>query len=50
VDERLGVYNDDRAALRTLGYTNEQTSPHEFKAMSRMILDEVLNFCKIYLN
>lgn len=31
-------------ALRTLGYTNEQMTPHGFRAMARTLLDEVLNF------
>jgi hypothetical protein len=46
VDEQLGV----RAALRTLGYTNEQISPHGFRAMAGTIHDEVRNFRKLYLN
>ena len=36
--------NGVRTALRTLGYTNEQISPHGFRAMARTILDEELNF------
>jgi len=36
--------NGVRTALRTLGYTNEQISPHGFRAMARTILDEILNF------
>ena len=36
--------NGVRTALRTLGYTNGQISPHGFRAMARTILDEVLNF------
>jgi integrase len=36
--------NGVRTALRTLGYTNDQISPHGFRAMGRTILDEVLNF------
>jgi integrase len=36
--------NGVRTALRTLGYTNDQISPHGFRAMARTILDEVLNF------
>jgi integrase len=36
--------NGVRTALRTLGYTNEQISPHGFRAMARTILDEVLDF------
>src|SRR5690606_16223318 len=31
-------------ALRTLGYSNEQMTPHGFRAMARTLLDEVLNF------
>ena len=33
-----------RTALRTIGYTNEQISPHGFRAMARTILDEVLGY------
>lgn len=29
--------------MRTLGYTNEQMTPHGFRAMARTILDEVLH-------
>ena len=36
--------NGVRTALRTLGYSNEQISPHGFRAMARTILDEILNF------
>ena len=36
--------NGVRTALRTLGYTNEQISPHGFRAMARTILDEVLGY------
>ena len=36
--------NGVRTALRTLGYTNDQISPHGFRAMARTILDEVLDF------
>jgi len=36
--------NGVRTALRTLGYTNEQISPHGFRATARTILDEILNF------
>lgn len=35
--------NGVRTALRTLGYTNEQMTPHGFRAMARTILDEVLH-------
>lgn len=33
-----------RAALRTLGYTNEQMTPHGFRAMARTLLDEILGY------
>jgi integrase len=36
--------NGVRTALRALGYTNEQMSPHGFRAMARTILDEVLEY------
>jgi integrase len=36
--------NGVRTALRTLGYTNEQMTPHGFRAMARTILDEVLGY------
>ena len=36
--------NGVRTALRTLGYTNDQISPHGFRAMARTVLDEVLHF------
>ncbi len=36
--------NGVRTALRTIGYTNDQISPHGFRAMARTILDEVLDF------
>jgi integrase len=34
--------NGVRTALRTMGYTNAQMTPHGFRAMARTILDEVL--------
>jgi integrase len=34
--------NGVRTALRTLGYTNEQMTPHGFRATARTLLDEVL--------
>lgn len=34
--------NGVRTALRSLGYTNEQHTPHGFRATARTILDEVL--------
>lgn len=36
--------NGVRTALRTLGYTNEQMTPHGFRAMARTLLDEVLGY------
>lgn len=36
--------NGLRIALRTIGYTNEQMTPHGFRAMARTLLDEVLGF------
>lgn len=36
--------NGVRTALRTMGYTNEQMTPHGFRAMARTLLDEVLEF------
>lgn len=36
--------NAVRVALRTMGYTNEQMTPHGFRAMARTLLDEVLGF------
>jgi len=36
--------NGVRTALRSMGYTNEQLSPHGFRAMARTLLDEELNF------
>lgn len=36
--------NGVRTALRNMGYTNEQISPHGFRAMARTLLDEVLGF------
>jgi integrase len=34
--------NGVRTALRTMGFTNEQMTPHGFRAMARTLLDEVL--------
>ena len=34
--------NGVRVALRSMGYTNEQMTPHGFRAMARTLLDEVL--------
>lgn len=36
--------NGVRSALRTMGYTNEQMTPHGFRATARTILDERLGF------
>lgn len=36
--------NGVRIALRSAGYTNEQITPHGFRAMARTLLDEVLEF------
>ena len=36
--------NAARTALRALGYTNEQMTPHGFRAMARTLLDEELNY------
>ena len=34
--------NGIRVALRTMGYTNEQMTPHGFRATARTLLDEAL--------
>lgn len=36
--------NGVRTALRTLGYSNDEMTPHGFRAMARTILDEVLGY------
>lgn len=36
--------NAVRVALRALGYSNDQMTPHGFRAMARTILDEILNY------
>jgi integrase len=36
--------NGVRTALRTLGFGNDEISPHGFRAMARTILDEVLQY------
>lgn len=36
--------NAVRVALRAMGYTNEQMTPHGFRAMARTVLDEQLGF------
>jgi integrase len=36
--------NGVRTALRSMGYSNEQISPHGFRAMARTLLDEELRF------
>ena len=41
--------NAVRVALRTIGYSKEQMTPHGFRAMARTILDEVLNYRVDYI-
>tara|TARA_R110002110_G_scaffold415748_1_gene654861 strand:- start:104615 stop:105841 length:1227 start_codon:yes stop_codon:yes gene_type:complete len=41
--------NGVRTALRTMGYDNNQMTPHGFRAMARTILDEVLNYRVDYI-
>jgi len=41
--------NGVRTALRTLGYGNDDMTPHGFRAMARTILDEVLNYRVDYI-
>jgi len=36
--------NGVRTALRSLGYTNDQQTPHGFRATARTIMDEVLGY------
>lgn len=36
--------NAMRTALRSMGYTNGEMTPHGFRAMARTLLDEVLDF------
>lgn len=36
--------NGMRTGLRTMGYTNEQMTPHGFRATARTLLDEALGF------
>lgn len=36
--------NAVRVALRSIGYSNDQMTPHGFRAMARTILDEVLGY------
>jgi integrase len=38
-----------RKALRSLGFTNEQVTPHGFRATARTILDEILGFRVDYI-
>ncbi len=38
-----------RKALRTLGFANEQVTPHGFRATARTILDEILGFRVEYI-
>jgi integrase len=37
------------AAIRTMGYTNDQVTPHGFRATARTLLDEVLGFRVDYI-
>lgn len=41
--------NGVRSALRLLGYSNDQVTPHGFRATARTILDEVLHFRVDYI-
>ena len=41
--------NGVRTALRSLGYTNEQITPHGFRAMARTLLDEELKYRADYI-
>lgn len=41
--------NGVRTALRALGYSNDQVTPHGFRATARTILDEVLGFRVDYI-
>ncbi len=36
--------NGVRSALRTLGYSNDEITPHGFRATARTLLDEELGF------
>jgi len=41
--------NGVRTALRTMGYSNDEMTPHGFRAMARTILDEHLNYPVIWI-
>ena len=41
--------NGVRTALRSLGYINEQITPHGFRAMARTLLDEELKYSVDYI-
>ena len=41
--------NGVRTALRAMGYSNDQVTPHGFRATARTILDEVLGFRVDYI-
>ena len=41
--------NGIRVALRTIGYTNDEMTPHGFRAMARTLLDEELGFRVDYI-
>ncbi len=48
-DGRAMSENGVRTALRVLGYSNDQVTPHGFRATARTILDEVLGFRVDYI-
>jgi integrase len=41
--------NGVRTALRTMGYSNDDLTPHGFRAMARTLLDEVLGYRVDYI-
>lgn len=48
-DGRPMSENGVRTALRGLGYSNDQVTPHGFRATARTILDEILGFRVDYI-
>lgn len=48
-DGRPMSENGVRTALRSLGYSNDQVTPHGFRATARTILDEILHFRVDYI-
>lgn len=42
--------NGVRTALRSLGYANEQLTPHGFRAMARTVLDEELGYSPAWID